>query len=178
MFNSGAGDTFIFQTRKMTSAGMYFLHFQVYRMDSSVNAKAGRAARFGTKGHALTFLSSAGYSNVLNQVCTVFGFRSFFYVLVTLLHHMLLFQFVAGLTMEPALDELKQILQVCTGARELVATTQSNFNTYYPNGLPGSGTGVGGGCGIDTRVMETVGGGGRHNTKPYDWLYMRGSRRR
>ncbi|KAI3749960.1 hypothetical protein L2E82_20582 [Cichorium intybus] len=78
--------------------------------------KADRAARFGTKGHALTFLSSAGYSNVLNQVCSVFGFRSFFYVLETLLHHMLLFQFVAGLTMEPASDALKQILQVCTGA--------------------------------------------------------------
>lgn len=26
------------KTGKVTSAGMYFLHFQVYRMDSSVNA--------------------------------------------------------------------------------------------------------------------------------------------
>jgi hypothetical protein len=26
------------KTGKVTSAGMYFLHFQVYRMDSTVNA--------------------------------------------------------------------------------------------------------------------------------------------
>ncbi|GKC73662.1 hypothetical protein Tco_1119545, partial [Tanacetum coccineum] len=28
------------KTGKLTSAGMYFLHFQVYRMDTSVNALA------------------------------------------------------------------------------------------------------------------------------------------
>ncbi|KAL4558623.1 hypothetical protein LXL04_036824 [Taraxacum kok-saghyz] len=37
--------------------------------------------------------------------------------------------------------------------------------TYYPNGVPGSGTGGGGGGGIDTGEMEKGGGGGRHNTQ-------------
>lgn len=39
--------------------------------------------------------------------------------------------------------------------------------TYYPNGVPGSGTGGdgGGGGGINTGATETGGGGGRHNTQ-------------
>ncbi|KAL8262033.1 hypothetical protein R6Q59_026082 [Mikania micrantha] len=38
--------------------------------------------------------------------------------------------------------------------------------TYYPNGVPGSGTsGGGGGGGIQTGATETGGGGGRHNTQ-------------
>nr|XP_043636637.1 plasmodesmata-located protein 3-like [Erigeron canadensis] len=36
--------------------------------------------------------------------------------------------------------------------------------TYYPNGVPGSGTGGGGG-GIQTGETETGGGGGRHSTQ-------------
>ena len=33
--------------------------------------QVGRAGRFGTKGLAITFVSSASDSDVLNQVCTV-----------------------------------------------------------------------------------------------------------
>lgn len=38
---------------------------------SHVNCQVGRAGRFGTKGLAITFVSSAGDSEVLNQVSEV-----------------------------------------------------------------------------------------------------------